>query len=92
MSLRRDFRRGLSRVDFKASNERKVYIMVKERYYYACVAMDVQDYFEEKLEEHEGEVRVLSRIPYLSKNGEPVVYYLLAAEEGIIDPKYEFKC
>lgn len=65
--------------------------MTKQRYYYAPVAIDVEKYFKEKLKEHEDKVRVVSRIPYFSKKGEPIVYYLLAAEEGVIDPKYEFK-
>ena len=54
--------------------------------YYAYVAKEVVDYFEEKLEEHG--VKTIKCEPI--NNGE-IFYYVVEAEEGIIDPKFEIK-
>ena len=54
--------------------------------YYAYVAKDVVDYFEEKLAEHG--VKTIKCEPI--NNGE-IFYYVVEAEEGIIDPKFEIK-
>lgn len=54
--------------------------------YYAYVAKEVVDYFEEKLAEHG--VKTIKCEPI--NNGE-IFYYVVEAEEGIIDPKFEIK-
>ena len=54
--------------------------------YYAYVAKEVVDYFEEKLAEHG--VKTIKCEPI--NNGE-IFYYVVEAEEGIIDPKFEMK-
>lgn len=57
-----------------------------KRLYYAFVAMDVVDCFEEGVAEHN--VEVVHKLPAVSENGEPIIQYLLKAEEGIINPKW----
>ena len=54
--------------------------------YYAYVAKEVVDYFEEKLAEHG--VKTIKR--ELINNGE-IYYYVVEAEDGIIDPRFEIK-
>ena len=54
--------------------------------YYAYVAKEVVDYFEEKLAEHC--VKAIKREPI--NNGE-IYYYVVEAEDGIIDPRFEIK-
>ena len=55
--------------------------------YYAYVAKEVVGYFEEKLAEH-GIKTILKREPI--NNGE-IYYYVVEAEDGIIDPRFEIK-
>ena len=58
--------------------------------YEAYVVIKLKDYFEEKLRENEA--TMLSRILVInSNNNEPLYYYTIEAEEGIIDPKFELK-
>lgn len=59
--------------------------------YYAYVAEDVVGYFEEKLSERSDEVKIVQKTPSMSENCEPVIYYELEAEEGVIDSKWELK-
>ena len=59
-------------------------IIIKK--YYAYVAKDVVDYFEEKLAEYG--VKTIKCEPI--NNGE-LYYYVVEAEEGIINPKFEMK-
>ena len=54
--------------------------------YYAYVAKEVVGYFEEKLAEHG--VKTMKREPI--NNGE-IYYYVVEAEDGIIDPRFEIK-
>ena len=54
--------------------------------YYAYVTNDMVSYFENKLEEHG--VTTISCKPIY--NGE-IYYYVVKAEDGIIDPKFEIK-
>lgn len=65
--------------------------MANKHYYTAGVLSHLQSYFEAKLAENKDTVRVVSRAPLFNGNGDFVMYYLLEAEEGVIDPKYEFK-
>ena len=64
-------------------NEGEWIIMKK---YYAYVAKEVVGYFEEKLAEHG--VKTIKREPI--NNGE-IYYYVVEAEDGIIDPRFEIK-
>ena len=58
--------------------------------YEAYVVIKLKDYFEEKLRENEA--TMLSRILVInSNNNEPLYYYTIEAEEGIINPKWELK-
>ena len=61
-----------------------------KKVYEAYVVIKLKDYFEEKLRENEA--TMLSRILVInSNNNEPLYYYTIEAEEGIIDPKWELK-
>ena len=61
-----------------------------KKVYEAYVVIKLKDYFEEKLQENEA--TILSRILVInSNNNEPLYYYTIEAEEGIINPKWELK-
>ena len=61
-----------------------------KKVYEAYVVIKLKDYFEEKLRENEA--TMLSRILVInSNNNEPLYYYTIEAEEGIIRPKWEVK-
>ena len=62
---------------------------MEKKLYYAYVAEDVADYFEEKAKEND--VEIVLRESAISNEGKPAIYYELKAEEGIIDPKWELK-
>ena len=64
-------------------NEGEWIVMKK---YYAYVAKEVVGYFEEKLAEYG--VKTIKREPI--NNGE-IYYYVVEAEDGIIDPRFEIK-
>lgn len=59
--------------------------------YYAYVTEDMVSYFEEKLNELKDKIDVIGISPAISENNNPLKYYVLSAEEGIIDPKWELK-
>ena len=54
--------------------------------YYAYVVKDIAGYFENKLAEHG--IKTIKCEPI--NNGE-IFYYVVEAEEGIINPKFEMK-
>lgn len=60
-----------------------------KKLYYANVIEKLTDYFEEQSREHRA--IIVARIPKIDKqnNNEIYYHYVLEAEEGIIDPKYE---
>ena len=61
-----------------------------KKVYEAYVIIKLKDYFEDKLREHG--VIILSRdLVINSNNNEPLYYYTIEAEEGIIRPKWEVK-
>ena len=61
-----------------------------KKLYYAYIVSNLKDYFEDKLREHG--VIILSRdLVINSNNYEPLYYYEVEAEEGIIHPKWEVK-
>lgn len=61
-----------------------------KKVYEAYVVIKLKDYFEEKLRENEA--TMLSRILVInSNNNEPLYYYTIEAEEGIINPKWELE-
>ena len=62
-----------------------------KKLYYAYVAEDMVSYFEEKLEELKDRIDVIRISSAISENNNPLKYYVLAAEEGIIDSKWELK-
>ena len=64
--------------------------MEKKRYY-AYVTENMVEYFEKMLEERKDKIEFIYSHPCTSENNEPVVCYLLEAEEGVIDPKWELK-
>jgi hypothetical protein len=61
---------------------------MKKRYY-AFVAKDMVDYFEGRVRDKE--IKIIKREPATSTNGEPLLYYELEAEEGVIDSKWELE-
>ena len=61
-----------------------------KKIYEAYVIIKLKDYFEDKLLENEA--TMLSRdLVINSSDNEPLYYYTIEAEEGIIDPKWELK-
>lgn len=62
-----------------------------KKLYYAYVMVEMVDYFEEKLAERYDKVKVIRTSPAISKNGESLVYYVLEADEGVIDSKWELR-
>ena len=58
--------------------------------YYAYVVSKVKDYFEDKLREH-GAIILSRDLVINSNNNEPLYYYVIESEEGIINPKWELK-
>lgn len=61
-----------------------------KKLYNAYVTKDIIDYFEEGLEERKDKIKVIRRFETTSENGELLMAYLLQAEEGVINAKYEF--
>ena len=57
--------------------------------YYAYVVDDLAERFDEKLSGLKNEVEVLFKCPALSEKGEPLIYYVLAAKDEVIDPKWK---
>lgn len=62
-----------------------------KKLYYAYVAEDMIDSFEKKLENLEDLIDVLQVVPTFSKDAEPLLFYVIKAEEGLIDSKWELK-
>ena len=62
-----------------------------KKLYYAYVDKNLSDYFEEKIRERYDKIDVLHTNSAISENGELLVYYILKAEEGVIDSKWELK-
>lgn len=61
-----------------------------KKLYHAYVALDIVNYFESKVLEHE--VTIINRELIINTNdNKPYYYYVLKAEDGIIDPKFEIK-
>ena len=62
--------------------------MVKK--YYAYVAPDLIDLFEEKLRSFGDKVKSIERDElFINSDGAPFYPYVIEAEEGIINPKWE---
>ena len=61
-----------------------------KKLYYAYVVLNVKDYFENKLREH-GAIILSHDLVTKSNSNEPLYYYVVEADEGIIDPKWELK-
>lgn len=55
--------------------------------YYATVDIGVSDYFEEQAKRHDA--KIIKRVLKRRSNGKRYYYYLLKAEDGIIDSRYE---
>lgn len=62
-----------------------------KKYYYAYVTEDMVDSFEKKLENLEEYAKVLRKVPTFSQDGEILLFYVILAEEGLIDSKWELK-
>ena len=58
--------------------------------YYAYVIAEVVDFFESELAKRDGIKHVETSWTF-SETGEPVCKYIIEAEEGIINPKWELK-
>ena len=61
-----------------------------KKVYEAYVIIKLKDYFEDKLREH-GVIILSCDLVINSNNYEPLYYYEVEAEEGIINPKWEVK-
>lgn len=62
-----------------------------KKQYYAYVLVDVADYFEKKLDERKDKIKIVEIGPAGFEDGQPILKYILEAEEGIIDSKWELK-
>ena len=62
-----------------------------KKLYYAYVMLELVDYFEKKLDERKDKIKIIELCPAVSENGDPVIKYILAAEEGVINSKWELK-
>ena len=61
-----------------------------KKLYYAYVVLKLKDRFEDKLRDKKA--TILSRdLVINSNNNEPLYYYTIEAEEGIIKPEWELK-
>ena len=65
--------------------------MMSKKLYYAYVEMNMVNHFEEALKERADKITVCYLNPAFSEKGRPLVRYVLEAEEGIIDPKWELR-
>lgn len=64
--------------------------MIKLKRYYAYVALDQINYFEEKLKEREDKIKNIRRGEIVSsEDGTLCLSYVIEAEEGTIDHKWE---
>ena len=61
-----------------------------KKVYEAYVIIKLKDCFEDKLREH-GTIILSRDLVINSNNNEPLYYYTIEAEEGIIRPKWEVK-
>ena len=62
-----------------------------KKLYYAYVAKDVVKYFEKKLKESSDDIKIVSKSPATSESGKPLLCFVLEAEEGVIDSRWELK-
>ena len=66
--------------------------MKNRKLYFANVSEDLVDYFEAKLAEHTDGIHHVTRSwQEASDGGEVFMRYVIEADEGLIDPKYELK-
>lgn len=65
--------------------------MTKLYYAYVLTEIELVDYFEKKLDERKDKIKIVDIGPAISENGEPAIKYILEAEEGIIDSKWELE-
>ena len=65
-------------------------MIIMKKIYEAYVIIKLKDRFEDKLRDKKA--TILSRdLVINSNNNEPLYYYTIEAEEGIIKPKWELK-
>ena len=62
-----------------------------KKQYYAYVPKKLVDYFNKKIDEHKNEIEIIHSEAAISENNEQLIYYVLEAEEGIIDSRWELK-
>lgn len=66
--------------------------MGNRKRYFANVSEDMVEYFESKLAEHTDKIHDITREwREASDGGEVFMRYVILADEGLIDPKYELK-
>lgn len=66
-------------------------VMFMKKLYNAYVVKNMVHYFEECLGKRKDKVKVVDVSSVISENGESLMYYLLEAEEGVIDSRWELK-
>ena len=62
-----------------------------KKLYHAYVVKNMVRYFEGCLNNHQDNVKVVDVSSVISENGEPLMHYILEAEEGIINSRWELK-
>lgn len=64
--------------------------MAKTNRYYAYVALDMVETFEDELYKREDKIRLIERgILSYSNEGTPFYPYIIEAEDGVINPKWK---
>ena len=66
--------------------------MKNRKQYFALISEDMVDYFESKLKKYEDEIHHIIRGDWeTADDGTIFKRYVITADEGLIDPKYELK-
>ena len=60
-----------------------------EKLYYAYVLESMVESFEKEMDKRKDKIKIIYSCSSIWENGDPVTYYLLQAEEGVINPKWE---
>lgn len=60
-----------------------------KKLYYAFVTEEMNNYFEEKLDERKDDIKVVHTNRDVSENGEALIHYILEAEEGVINSEWK---
>lgn len=60
-----------------------------KKLYYAYDTVNCIGYFEKRIGESDGKIKIVDASLAISEEGNPIIYYVLEAEEGLINSKWE---